>query len=109
MKAQDFKLLMAKLIAAQSRGDAWLDKVPSDISAAFFDNDLVDSLYQANSALKDALFESPLNQEVDWFLYEWEATKPETLRTITYPDGTTYVINNLDDFVTYLINEGLLT
>jgi hypothetical protein len=55
-----------------------------------------------------ALFDDALLQEVQWFIHEWRADKPVEQRTITYPDGKTFVINDLNDFVNYLIADGLI-
>lgn len=109
MNRNQFKPLLEELQQQYQRGDAWLDTIPGDINQVFFDNTFVDSLQKSNTALMKALFQGPLLQEVEWFLYEWQADKPKELRTITFPDGSAHVIDTLDDFVKYLIKDGLLT
>lgn len=109
MNRNQFKPLLEELQHQYQRGDAWLDTIPGDINQVFFDNTFVDSLQKSNTTLMKALFDKTLLQEVEWFLYEWQADKPKELRTITFPDGSTYVINDLNDFVEYLIKDGLLT
>ena len=109
MNAVKFKTLIEKLMQEQQHGDAWMDKVPREINAAFFDNPYVDSMIKRGDLLMAALFEEPLLMEVTWFLYEWSADKDESLRTITYPDGRKFVINNVTDFCDYLIAEGYIS
>lgn len=108
MNPNDFRKLMIELRSAQARSDAWLDSVPREVNSVFFDNPHVDTLEQTKTVLLNALFDGALRQEVDWFLYEWGPEKDVTYRTITYPNGSTYTINNVDDFVAYLQADGLL-
>jgi hypothetical protein len=103
-----FKRLLTGLLKEKSKGDQWLDSVPGEVNSVFFDNPYVDSLQRSNTLLLQSLFEDTLLQEVEWFLYEWEADKPVEFRTITYPDGSAVVIDTVDDFVNYLINEALV-
>lgn len=109
MERQKFKELMLKLKKYEAAADAWLDTVPREINSVFFDNPYVDALQHTKDILLDSLFEKPLCDEVDWFLYEWAENKDEALRTITYPNGTKYIINNVNDFVEYLVAEGMLS
>ena len=109
MNAVKFKTLIEQLKYSAERGDEWMDKVPHEVSAAFFDNPYVDSLQFRVDLLIKTMFDEPLLMEVSWFLYEWEESKDESLRTISYPDGRKFVINNVTDFCDYLIAEGYLT
>jgi hypothetical protein len=109
MERQKFKDLISNLKQYDVAGDAWLNTVPRAINSAFFDNPYVDSLLHSRDLLLHALFEKPLRDEVEWFLYEWDGTKDESLRTITFPDGSKFVINNINDFVDYLVADGMLT
>jgi hypothetical protein len=108
MNRNKFRPLIEELQSQYQRGDAWIDTVPLEINSVFFDNTYVNSLNSSNTTLMRALFEGALLQEVEWFLYEWHADKPVEQRTITYPDGKTFVINDLNDFVNYLIADGLI-
>jgi hypothetical protein len=108
MERLKFKALMSKLKKYEADADAWLDTVPREVNSVFFDNPYVDALQHTKDTLLDSLFEKPLCDEVDWFLYEWAADKDVALRTITYPNGSKYVINSVDDFVEYLVAEGML-
>jgi hypothetical protein len=108
MQKQKFKELMCRLKKYDAKADAWLDTVPPEINSVFFDNPYVDALQHTKDLLLETLFEKPLIDEVIWFLYEWAEDKDVSLRTITYPDGRKFVINNLDDFVNYLQADGML-
>lgn len=108
MNAVKFKTLVEQLKYSAERGDEWIDRVPREISAAFFDNPYVESLQFKVDLLIKTIFDDALLHEVEWFLYEWAADKDESLRTITYPEGHKVVINNVADFCDYLIAEGYL-
>jgi hypothetical protein len=109
MNKNEFKSLIKRLVKEYHLGDTWLDTIPSDINSVFFDNPYVDSLHRTNTLLMQALFDDALLQEVQWFIHEWRADNDVSLRTITFPDGSTCVINDVDDFVDYLVKEGYLT
>jgi hypothetical protein len=109
MEQKKFKDLIENLMHYDKVANEWMDKVPSEINSAFFDNPYVDSIQHANSILLTALFDKPLYDEVNWFLYEWKAEKDVSLRTISFPDGCKYIINDLHDFVNYLTLEGHLS
>jgi hypothetical protein len=109
MNKNKFKDLIEKLMHYDKVADDWMDKVPSEINSAFFDNPFVDALQHTKDLLLIALFDKPLLDEVNWFLYEWKAERDVSLRTISFPDGCKYIINNLDDFVNYLTLEGHLS
>ena len=109
MEQQKFKNLIIELKKYDESANAWLDSIPREINSVFFDNPYVDSLQHTKELLLASLFDKPLIDEVEWFLYEWSENKDESLRTITYPDGSKYVINNVDDFVQYLKAEGQVT
>jgi hypothetical protein len=108
MNKNEFKSLIKRLVKEYHLGDTWLDTIPRDINSVFFDNPYVDSLHRTNTLLMQALFDDALLQEVQWFIYEWSDDKPAELRTITFPNGSKFVINNVDDFVDYLVNEGMV-
>lgn len=88
------------------RGSRWLDTVPPEINSVFFDNTYVDSLQQCLEIMMKAHFSDELLQELQWFLYEWDKDHPIALRTITFPDNTTYIINNVQDYIEYLQRQG---
>lgn len=109
MDALKFKTLIGQLQHAKLCGDTWVERVPNEVSAAFFDNPLSESLMEQTTLLMHALFEDNLYHEVEWFLYEWKSDADVTLRTITYPDGRQVTINDLTEFCNYLIADGLLS
>lgn len=109
MNALKFKTLIEQLQHAKLCGDTWVERVPNEISAAFFDNPLSESLMEQTTLLLHALFDDNLYHEVEWFLYEWDSDADVALRTITYPDGKAVIINNVADFCDYLLAEGYLT
>jgi hypothetical protein len=108
MSRNEFKVLMQKLVDLRIRGDEWIDKVPGEVVSVFFENPYVDAALRSNTVLMEKLFDKSMIQEIEWFLYEWKPDAKVEMRTITYPDGSTFTINTLDDFVTYLHTEGYL-
>ena len=109
MDRNKFKKLVGSIKDNYDKGNAWLDTIPREVNSVFFDNPFVDSLHRMNTLYINSLFDGALLQEVEWFLYEWDADKNEVYRTITYPEGKKFVIDDIDDFVVYLISEGFLT
>lgn len=104
MDVEQFKTTIEFLYEQKQKRDAWIDKLPSDISSAFFDNEHVDSLHNEISFLLKMLFKPELLEEIEYFLYEWYPHHDE-FKTITTQSGKTYTINSLDDFVSYVEQE----
>lgn len=103
MNIQSTTQLLTTLKQLDKVGSAWLDTVPADINSVFYDNAYVDALQRAKDTALQAVFRSPgANDEISWFLYEWDANKDVSLRTITYVDGTTDIINTVQEFAVYL-------
>ena len=81
-----------------SRADEWLEKVPNEISDAFFDNPFVDGYYKAISDLIKIHFGDDHWYSVDWFLIEWHVG----LSVVT-PCGKELTINSIDEYCEYLV------
>lgn len=103
IKASELKTFLSKYRQDMERGDKWIYALPIDISAAFFDNKYIDSLYARESLSMQMLF-GDLYEDISWFLYEWKPEHGE----ITMSDGTKYNIQNLDDYMAYLVSEHLV-
>lgn len=103
MKAKTVKKLIQNIQIQKKIGNDWLDNINSEIRTVFFDNSYVESLHNQVQLLMKQTFKN-IYEEVDWFLYDW---RPGF--TITNKDGKDYVINNLDDFIQYLSEEGHVT
>ena len=78
----------------------YLETIPQDISAAFFDNVYVNLLYKQSDMLIDALFGDHA-EDVTWFLYEFTAGKSAGPHCIL-ADGTEYTYNTNEDYYAYL-------
>lgn len=100
IKASELKTYLSKHKTEMERGSAWIDSMPSDINSAFFDNTYVNSLDTQISLTQKMLF-GDLYEDISWFLYEWNPKHG----VITMPDGTSYNIQTLDDYISYLIDE----
>jgi cobalamin-dependent methionine synthase I len=66
-KTELFKQLVLENTARQE----YIDRLPYDISAAFFDNQYVNSLSRTEELLIEKVFEDRA-YAVYWFLYEWK-------------------------------------
>ncbi len=94
MKYSDFVKIMTVLDEQNRIRDIWIDTVPRDINAAFFDNTYVNSLFRENAFLKEQLIPTELQFDVDWFLYE---VNRET-GSIAIQNDAEVTIKTLDDF-----------
>lgn len=103
MKAAELREFLVEYRKTQTKGQEWLDTVPRDINSAFYDNPFVESFYANNELLMRAAF-GELYEDIYWFLEEWHPS----IGKITMPDETSYDIQNVDDYILYLITEGMI-
>jgi hypothetical protein len=108
MTGHDLEALLKCIVDNNKRGQKWLDTVPSEINSVFFDNPYVDAVQGNFDLLLKTLFKGDIQEEIEWFLYEWDETREEVYRTITYSDGTVAIIGNVEDFVKHLRNQQLV-
>jgi hypothetical protein len=95
MKYSDFVKILTVLDKQNRIRDAWIDTVPSEINAAFFENTYVNSLCREIEFLKEQLIPATLLYDIDWFLYE---VNRET-GSIAVQNDTEVTIKTLDDFL----------
>ena len=103
MKAKTVKKLIQNIQEQRKVGYDWLNNINYQIRTVFFDNSYTESLHKQVDLLMRATFKD-IYEEVYWFIMDWREGF-----TITNKDGKDYIINNLDDFVQYLSEEGLVT
>lgn len=107
---EEFKVLIQQLYENNKKSNEWLDKVPTEISSAFFDNPYVDYLQKTNNILLCSLLDDEtLVEEVQWFIHEWNETSNENCKTICLSTGKKYVISSVDSFVDYICDLGYFT
>lgn len=94
MKYSDFVEIVVELDKQRELRDIWLDKLPGDINAAFFDNAYVNSLYKENSFLKEKLIPQELQFDVDWFLYEVDRERGSE----AVQNGVVVIVKTREDF-----------
>jgi hypothetical protein len=63
--------IFRKLVERNNVRKEYLDKIPSDISPALFDNELVNSYGMDVDMLTNFVF-GDASESVYWFLYEWK-------------------------------------
>lgn len=93
--------LLTDITTFRNIGDAWLNTIPTEIRESFYENPYVNSiLMEHDTLLKFTL--GDLCDDVFWFLYDW---KPGFHITV---DDRQYIINDLNDYITYLETEKLV-
>ena len=92
--------LLKELYQNHIDGEKWLSRVPNDISACFFDNPFVESIYKSNAVLMESIFSEEELESVYWIMYEWSSSPLQTLIN----DGVEYKFNDIDDIAEYLID-----
>jgi hypothetical protein len=101
MQASKIQELLSKIIKLNKEQDVWLEKLPIEISSAFFDNTYVTAKSLQIDTLINFIFED-WSEDVSYFLYE---PSPHCITTIKGE----YVINNIDEYIDYMIVEGFAT
>ena len=95
--------IFRKLYKNEQRRIEWIDKVPSDIQSAFFDNDYVNSLHNSNDLLMEAVFQEHYDS-VMWFLCDW---KPGVTDEVGHVGCEPTKIENIDQYIEWMkIHEG---
>lgn len=94
--------IFREIYRLRREGDAWLDKIPVEISAAFFDNPYADSLCKTIDLLTREVFTEPEIEDMDWFLVDWFFS--QDLAAVL--NGNEVAIHSIDDYINLLMNEG---
>lgn len=91
-----FRELFQTLKTQMAVRNEFLDKLPKSIQDAFFDNELVESLYVENNALMRALFGDSIWDDIQYFLFEdvspWQ---------IKITNGKEYLLYTEEDIMNY--------
>jgi hypothetical protein len=92
--------IVAKLKEYDIEQVAYLDSLPVDISSAFFDNKYTNALSAQRDLLIKALF-GDMSEDIEWFLYEFEAGKSPGPHCIL-ANGKAYTFKTNEDYYNYL-------
>ena len=87
--------LLKELRTLQKAEDTYIGALPSDIVAAFYDNEYTNSLQKANSLLMVPAF-GDLAEDATYFLWEWRPGY-----SITEADGTEWPLKSEEEFYVY--------
>ena len=92
--------VVRKIRQLDKRQQEYIDNIPADIKAAFFDNSYVNDLAMKNDILLTALFGETVSEDIFWFLYDYKegSSGPH----VEYPDGTQFTFTTDDDYYKYL-------
>ncbi len=97
MNFEKFKSIVTMLKIEDDKREAWLSSIPWSLREAFFDNEYVASFQGIiNNLLEVLLPNECLEEDVNWFLFEW---RPGFTIFVADKD---YVINNIDDYFEYI-------
>ena len=99
MTYQEFEEIFKMLITERDKRDEFLNQLPSSISAAFFDNEMVNSLHKTIDKLCEKLFTPNLLQDVEYFLYDYEFGWKFS---VNYKE---YAFKTIDDILAYFKEE----
>lgn len=100
MKAKQVEQLITKISSLSEKQNKWIEILPPEISSAFFDNPYTGAYSEQVSQLLKFIF-GDWYEDVSYFLDE------SSPHRITTPKGD-YVINNVKEYIDYLVNEGFL-
>lgn len=87
--------IFRQLYDNQVKRDAYIDSVPSDLSAFVYDNEYVNSLDADRSVLMDEVFGEHV-EAIYWFLYEWKPGAEVGF------DGHTEAIQDIDQYISWM-------
>lgn len=92
-KEQLFRNLYKSMVTRNE----YIDKIPNDISGAFFDNEYVNTFYIDINEMLTYIF-GDASESINWFLYDWHPG---------YEVGSGNIekqINNIDEYIDWMKN-----
>jgi hypothetical protein len=101
--AATFRKVLEDNLSCKEINIKYIDSIPKDIVSAFFDNEYVNNIAITAENTLITLLGPDLYDEYTWFFWDW---KPGY--TIEIQDHK-YIINNIDDFMEYLVNTNKVT
>lgn len=106
MSFKDFSGIFRMIRSESDKQDAYIRSIPSDISAAFFDNKYVTSLHIIQDELVRRVFPPQMTSDVEFMLYECKYSKDKPAIGVGTDTGTrSYYINSIDDMLAYFDHE----
>jgi len=90
--------LLVRLKKYLMNSNEFLDSIPNEISAAFFDNSHVNNVFTMVGELIKAHFGADA-EEVFWFLYEWDGKEQTTVFDFNNKE---HVVNSIDEYIEFL-------
>ncbi len=100
MSAKKVQELLQQMLDLEQKQTKWIDSVPMEIRDPFFDNTYTSGLRTQIDHLVDFVFDH-WAEDVGYFLYE---SAPHKITT----QKKEYVINTVEEYVDYMVNEGFL-
>ena len=101
MSAKKVQELITNMVELEKKQSQWIDSLPMELREAFFDNQYTNNLRFQIDKLINFIF-GDWTEDVGYFLYE---SAPHHITT----NKKEYVINNVKEYVDYMVNEGFVT
>jgi len=98
-----FRKVLEDNLSYKENNIKYIESIPKDIASAFFDNEYVNNIATSLDNTLEILLGVDLFDEYAWFVWDW---KPGY--SIEIQDHK-YIINNIDDFMKYLVDTNKLT
>jgi hypothetical protein len=89
--------VITRLRELQDEMDNYLERTPSDLTAILVETAYANAAGMQFDTVLQALFGPIMVDDVYWFLTEWTPGDAVTV------DGVEYTINNLDEFIVYMV------
>jgi hypothetical protein len=98
-----FRKVLEDNLSCKEINIKYIDSIPKDIASAFSHNEYVNNIAITAENTLEILLGVDLFDEYAWFVWDW---KPGY--SIEIQDHK-YIINNIDDFMKYLVDTNKLT
>lgn len=93
-----FKTVLETNLDCKEKNIKYINSIPRDIADAFFDNEYVNNFATTLDVIIESFLGVDLYNEYAWFMWDW---KPGYI--IDDVGEHKYIINNIDDFMAYLV------
>ena len=94
--------LLRKMVDHKDARDKYIEQLPSDIQAAFFDNGYVDALNKTVKLLIHECFGDDA-ESVVWFLYKWRPGDTIAVQRVLHQIW----LRTIDDYIQFMKDYGL--
>ena len=98
------KKLLKKIYLQSKKADEWIDKVPWEIRAGYFDNPCVVAANMNMESCLNYIFQDQEQGWAYWFLYDWGNNRSLSLAI----DGREYTFDDADKLLDFMFSQHLI-